>query len=133
MDKIQQARAFHETHKMKIERDYRLEFLKLSKEDIYDFLETKYGDYIHVWRQKLSEAEDSVKILKEEIARLKPIQEIKGDEERSVWEELCRKNCPQPLPKGMTYKEWQVEFAVSIIAMNNEEIKLLRKTIADKK
>jgi hypothetical protein len=35
-----------------------LEFLKLSKEDIYDFLETKYGDYIHVWRQKLWESEN---------------------------------------------------------------------------
>ncbi len=56
-DVINEARMFHEEHKMKIGRDYRLEFLKLSKEDIYDFLETKYGDYIHVWRQKLHESE----------------------------------------------------------------------------
>lgn len=56
-DIITRARKFHEEHKMKIGRDYRLEFLKLSKEDIYDFLETKYGDYIHVWRTKLQESE----------------------------------------------------------------------------
>ena len=68
-DIITRAREFHETHKMKIGRDYRLEFLKLSKEDIYDFLETKYGDYIHVWRQKLQESEYREKQMKGEAVK----------------------------------------------------------------
>jgi hypothetical protein len=71
MDKIEEARAFHETHKMKIGRDYRLEFLKLSKEDIYDFLENIYGDYIHGWRQNLGESQNTEKRLTSKINELK--------------------------------------------------------------
>lgn len=70
MDKIRQAEEFHETHKMKIGRDYRLEFLNLSKEDIYDFLEVKYSNYIHGWRQKLWESERQVEALKHKIENL---------------------------------------------------------------
>ena len=70
MDKIRQAEEIHETHKMKSGRDYRLEFLKLSNEDIYDFLEVKYGNYIHEWKKKLWESERQVEVLKHKIENL---------------------------------------------------------------
>lgn len=50
MDKVEQAREFYEQHKMKIGRLFREEFLKLSKEDIYDYLDNIYQDKIHEWR-----------------------------------------------------------------------------------
>src|SRR3990167_3704570 len=74
-DVTKEAQNFHETHKMKIGRDYRLEFLKLCKEDIYDFLETKYEDCIHEWRIKLQESEHREERLKNLLKELLPMAE----------------------------------------------------------
>jgi hypothetical protein len=71
MDKIEEARAFYEAHKKKIGRDFRLEFLKLSKEDIYDYLDNIDSDKIHGWREKLWETENREKRLISQFDKLK--------------------------------------------------------------
>jgi hypothetical protein len=62
--------AFYEQHKMKIGKDYRLEVLKMSKEDIYDYLDWRHGDNVHEWRQALSLSESKVKRLQKELSDL---------------------------------------------------------------
>jgi len=61
--------AFYEEHKMKIGKDYRLEVLKMSKEDIYDYLDWKHQDNVHEWRKALSASEYKVRQLQKIIAR----------------------------------------------------------------
>jgi hypothetical protein len=61
--------AFYEEHKMKIGKDYRLEVLKMSKEDIYDYLDWKHQDNVHEWRKALFASEYKVKQLEKKIAR----------------------------------------------------------------
>ena len=48
-----EAKAFDEKHKGKIGKDYRLEMLKLSKEDIYDFLDNLHQDNAFEWMKAL--------------------------------------------------------------------------------
>jgi len=62
--------AFYEEHKMKTGKEYRLEVLKMSKEDIYDYLDWKHGDNIHEWRKSLWESENKVKRLQKELSEL---------------------------------------------------------------
>ena len=69
-DKIQQAREFWEAHKMKIGKDYRLEFLKLPKEDIFDFLDVLHSDNVHEWRQSLWESRNREAEMGKEIKKL---------------------------------------------------------------
>lgn len=67
----QQVNAFYEEHKMKKGKDYRLEVLKFSKEDIYDYLDYRHSDNIHGWRTLLQEEQIKNKRLTEEIEKLK--------------------------------------------------------------
>ena len=71
MNRVQKAREFRETHKMKTGWDFRAEMLKLSKEEIYDYLDTISSDTIYGWSQRLSESENNEKYLKRELERLK--------------------------------------------------------------
>lgn len=71
MDTTERARAFYEAHKNKIGKDYRLEVLKLSKEDMYDFLDVISCDNVWGWKgiihkkeTQLSEAQARVEKLK---------------------------------------------------------------------
>lgn len=70
MDKIQRAREFYEAHKMKKGSDFRLEYLKLSKEDIYDFMDELMSDRIHEWRQELHRSKDKATRLESKIESL---------------------------------------------------------------
>lgn len=65
-----QARAFYEEHKHKIGKDFRLEVLKMSKEDVFDFMDEHGQDLIHGWRQRLHEEIIKVKNLEINIKRL---------------------------------------------------------------
>jgi len=52
-----EVHKFYEEHKMKIGKEYRLEVLKMSKEDIYDYLDHKHQDNVHHWRTSLMESD----------------------------------------------------------------------------
>lgn len=67
---IKKFRAIHALHTNKLGRDYRLEILKLSKEEIYDFLEVKYEDYIEGWAMLLQDSKNECNALKRKITRL---------------------------------------------------------------
>lgn len=62
--------VFREEHKMKTGHDYRLEVLKMSKENIHDFLCHKYQDYIHGWRILVQESEAKTRNLENKIKQL---------------------------------------------------------------
>lgn len=65
--------AFYEEHKMKPGKEYREEILKMSKEDMYDYLDWKHQDCIHGWRTALFKAENEVAQLKRSSVRLAEI------------------------------------------------------------
>jgi hypothetical protein len=64
-----EVNAFYEEHKMKTGKDYRLEILKMSKEDIYDYLDWRHQDIVHGWRQALFASENKVASLEKKLAR----------------------------------------------------------------
>lgn len=74
----QQIRAFIEEHKHKSGKDYRLEVLKMSKEDIYDFLDAKHSDNCYAWLQSAHKDADKIKYLSDKNESLqKELDELK--------------------------------------------------------
>ena len=72
------ASEFYEEHKMKPGKDFRLEVLKMSKEDMYDYLELRHGDNVFGWMKKLRETEDSNTRLRDKLESLQnELEELK--------------------------------------------------------
>lgn len=65
-----QTIAFRKEHGNKKEKDFRLEVLKMSKEDIYDFWDNKHSDDVHGWRLLLQESNNKVRYLEESLQKL---------------------------------------------------------------
>ncbi len=71
-------RAFHEEHKHKIGSEYRLEVLKMSKEDIYDYLDCKHSDNCFEWLRRTVKLDSQVKSLTDKSDALqKELDELK--------------------------------------------------------
>lgn len=72
------AFEFYEEHKMKPGKDFRLEVLKMSKEDVYDYLELKHGENVYGWMQKFWKSERSNEILRDKLEALQnELEELK--------------------------------------------------------
>ena len=82
MDIVQQAQTFYELHKMKKGKDFRLEFLKLDKELMYDYLDNINQDRIHEWRAALQTEKLKTKRLEEKIEQLE--SELDEYKEKSI-------------------------------------------------
>ncbi len=71
-------RAFYEEHKNKIGSEYRLEILKMSKEDIYDYLDFKHSDNCFEWLRRTAKLDSQVKSLTDKSNALqKELDELK--------------------------------------------------------
>lgn len=71
-----QAEAFYAEHCMKKGKDYRLEVLKMSKEDVYDYLDERHQDTVHGWRVSLQDSNIRNARLEAVVAELKQQIEI---------------------------------------------------------
>ena len=67
----QEIYNFKKEHKGKTFGQIRLELLKFSKDDVYDYLEWYYEDLIHGWRQKLSSTESILDTITTELKKIK--------------------------------------------------------------
>ncbi len=74
-----QINAFYEEHKMKPGKEYKEEILKMSKEDMYEYLDWKHQDCIHGWRQALFASQDKVALLEKKIARRIEVDNLTKD------------------------------------------------------
>ncbi len=71
-------RAFYEEHKNKTGSEYRLEILKMSKEDIYDYLDFMHSENCFEWLKKSNDSDIKIKTLTKKVSDLqKELDELK--------------------------------------------------------